>query len=979
VPNKEVESFPIVGTASGRTILDSIPLFVPGISPTFFVGGKGEGLTVNGARPLANSFNVDGGDNNDYELNQAASPLPNPDALQELTIQTNNYKADVGGAAGAVIDAIVKQGTDRLHGNARYFVVPASLRARDFFGFAPPGGPTNAFGGQVGGPVLIPHLYDGRKLTHFFFDLDDSYDSQQYRSEQSTLSAAERSGDFSSLPPFDPRFPGAVHQPLDPLTRLPFPGGRIPPSRFDPIATYYLNNVFPLPSQVPDGYLANIAVARWNKQYTARIDQVLSYKDSVSALLFFNRYDFLETQSGGRQLQRDDLLTHSRNLVFHETHSFSAAAVNLLTASFSSLAEGDSVDAPGLVGVPPSSAGFTGIHPQNPALASLPQIVILPGSTGRSLFAAGALPSSQAARRNAAVKDDLILSRSVHTLKIGIGLRIFALDVLDPRMNGGAPNGFFQFQDSNPNGTGAAIADFLLGIPVSYKQSAALTQHPRQNSYFFYGMDDWRVRPNLTMSLGLRYELTPPFVDKLSEVMAFRPGAHSVKLPNAPAGMLFAGDPDPVLGKVPDGGYPATLTQLAPRIGVAYSPRPAGRLLRLLLGDGKSVARAGFGTFFIPTYGSDSLKPSFLPPFSQLVSLDSSSNPGFANPFRSQPNPFPIDPHHLFFGYSSVINAFDPRFRTAYSYHYNLSLQREVRSVLFELSYVGSNSFRLDREFNDNPVTQVPGLPYAIRRYPNLSDILVQRSDGRSRYDSFQARLSRKFGTRLMLDCSYVLSKGLDDSSGPNFYTKINGTLTNDIAGLSDPFSWARSEFDRRHNLVAFYAYDLPAPGNTGLLGAVLKGWQIGGITQLRSGMPIDISAFSANLRPDITGPFQRLDPRLVHTFVFDGYSVTGNFLFNPTVFRQPPAHNVITPRPGNLGRNVFDGPGINSTSLSIVKHTYIRESQQIEIRADVANAFNHAVFDPYFVGSSVGSYDFGLVSAALPGRSIQISVKYKF
>src|SRR5262249_18711788 len=178
IRNKQVEALPMIATTSGRLILESLPLFLPGVSPAFSSGIRGEGLVVNGARPLSNSFSIEGGDNNDYELNRAAAPFPNPDALQEVTVATNNYKADAGGAAGAVIDASVKAGTNRFHGNLRYFVQDSWLAARGFFHQQADPERISSFGGQIGGPILIPGLYNGRDRTHFFFDAEDNYTGQ---------------------------------------------------------------------------------------------------------------------------------------------------------------------------------------------------------------------------------------------------------------------------------------------------------------------------------------------------------------------------------------------------------------------------------------------------------------------------------------------------------------------------------------------------------------------------------------------------------------------------------------------------------------------------------------------------------------------------------------------------------------------------------------------------------------------------------
>src|SRR5262249_15258940 len=164
--------------------------------------------------------------------------------------------------------------------------------------------------------------------------------------------------------------------------------------------------------------------------------------------------------------------------------------------------------------------------------------------------------------------------------------------------------------------------------------------------------------------------------------------------------------------------------------------------------------------------------------------------------------------------------------------------------------------------------------------YPQFGHIYVQTSDGQANHNAFQARLSRKFKTGLMLDMSYVFSKSLDDSSGPTF---DNTSFSSDLAGFSDPYAWGRSEFDRRQTFVAFYAYDLPTHSGGRMARIVLNGWQIGGITQLRSGRPLDMQGISLNGRPNIIGPFRKLDPR--DSFLFQGHPVRGNYLFDPASF----------------------------------------------------------------------------------------------
>src|SRR5262249_2229522 len=199
---------------------------------------------------------------------------------------------------------------------------------------------TNSEGGQIGGPALVPRLYNGKDRTHFFFDVENNYSAWGSNYFAQTPPAAERTGNFRSLPPYDPANPFARHRPTDPLTGSPFPRGIIPQSRFDPIALYYLANLIPQPDD-PSGRIAYNQV--WwsrNRQYTARIDHILSDKDNLTAVLFLNLPDFGTVLSRAHDSQHFDTRANSQNLVLREAHSFSSTSVNEITAAFVHLDEG---------------------------------------------------------------------------------------------------------------------------------------------------------------------------------------------------------------------------------------------------------------------------------------------------------------------------------------------------------------------------------------------------------------------------------------------------------------------------------------------------------------------------------------------------------------------------------------------------------------------------------------------------------------
>jgi carboxypeptidase family protein len=947
IGSEQVESTPIIATLAGRNMMDTIPFLVPGILPGFSSGQRGEGLVVNGARPLSNVFMIDGGDNNNYELNKASSPFPNPDAVQELDIITHNYKADIGGATGGVFNVVTKSGGNHYHGNARYLsIVPV--------------GKLNTFGGQLGGPLIIPRTYDGRNRTHFFVDYEGNQVTAKSPFLIRSLTDAERAGDFSALPADKNAYP---RQPIDPVTGDFFPGGKIPLDRFDPLARLYLDR-FMKTSPTASGTFEQIAsISQDSRQLTSRVDHSIGNSDTATATYLWNLsgYKTPTFQPTGTGYDRE--LNH--NLVLRETHMFSSLMVNEVTGALTYFADTRANKQPGFTGVDPQEVGFN-IRPQTTRFLSLPAVSIdsLRANGSFSFVDVGSFSLKDQTSRTFSVKDNLITIRGNHTITLGGSIRWFLLDKYLPN-----DNGVFQFSDRL---SGNGIADFLLGLPSYYDQSTGSIQHQRQIAYSFFSTDSWKLRPNLSVNLGLRYELTQPVTDTKDQVTVFRSGQRSARFPMAPLGQLFPGDADPVLGRVPRGGYRTDKNDFAPRVALAYSPSATSGFKGWLFGYGKSSIRAGFGVFYAPTYGSSFSDYAVVPPFSSGVSLPDFGNHisigSFSNPFGSIPNPFPMSLDNRSFALFPIMHTFDPTFRSSYTYQYNLTIQRQLPwNLLLELSYVGNNSFKLDRERE------------------LYSFLTAQESSGRARYDSFQARLSRRFTNGLQLDGSYVFSKSLDNASSPwspiefGFHNDILSGGFDELSQISDPFNWARSSFDRRQTMVASFTYDLPGHRSNDIWGIVASGWRVGGFTVLRTGAPMEITSITDGVattfsqeRPDIVGPYRRVDPHELNTFTINGVKTTGHFFFDPTVFRPAPPGVQ-----GSLGRNVFDGPGSSVTSISIAKRHDLTRSQQIEFRADILNLFDHANFGA--PSSKVEYADFGQVSSYFVHRSVQLSLRYRF
>src|ERR1700730_1516602 len=284
ITNRQVISLPVFTSDLGRNALGVFPFLVPGVSPTTTLGSArsdanrlGNQMSINGSRPSSISFNLDGGDNNDHELNQAASPLPSPDALQEFTVVTSNYQADLGRSSGGILNALVKSGTSKLRGNLRYIEINEALNARGFFDPRVPLDRLNTFGGQIGGPVKLPRIFDSKDRAFFFFDYEGTRSGREALSTAVLPSERERTGKFDNL--FERR-------PRDPMTGQRFPQGIIPEIRISPIARLYLERFILLPNSGERNFLRLLLTEFQTDQITSRLDCRIAEADTLSATFY---------------------------------------------------------------------------------------------------------------------------------------------------------------------------------------------------------------------------------------------------------------------------------------------------------------------------------------------------------------------------------------------------------------------------------------------------------------------------------------------------------------------------------------------------------------------------------------------------------------------------------------------------------------------------------------------------------------------
>jgi hypothetical protein len=664
----------------------------------------------------------------------------------------------------------------------------------------------------------------------------------------------------------------------------------------------------------------------------------------------------------------------------------------------------------------PSSAGFN-ISPQDPAGAGLPFISV----TG--LFNLGFSTNGPQPRIDQTYQFTDNYSKIIgrHALKFGFEMR--RSQVANPFFFNN--NGAFTFAGAGTFSTGNPGADFLLGIPDSYAQSSGGSIDARTQTYYSYAQDQFKFRPNLTITYGIGWQIDTPLSDLFNRGLAvncFRPGQQSTVFPTAPAGLIFPGD----RGCNEAGGVTTKFKDFGPRFGFAWSP----------FGSSKTSVRAGYGIYYNRTEEELALQNLIAPPFSLSTGgiANVGGSPSFANPFRdiqtgqTIASPFPFTPPRAgaavdfspFEPFS--LNVFDPRFAVPYSQNYNLTVEHELPGqVILSVGYVGSVGRRLTKVVEQNPAgnesgnaicAATPGCnafnnfqtaPQSFR-FPQTNangqltfgSIGTQETTGNSNYNSLQIVADKHLAHGLTFRATYTLSHSLDSAS--SFEDLSNGLG-------ADPFNprrdYGNSTFDARNRFVVNYTYDFPNTRFEGLRGRILNGYRLSGITTLQGGFPISIfdsgfrsltcdatfSFFGCFDRPNFNGgTVQTFDPR---TGSFANtinptrpLGPQSNYFFNPNNFTREALGTL-----GNAGRNFFHGPGLNNFDFAIHKDTRVSETTKLELRIEFFNLFNHANFNPVSsdggVNGNSNSRNFGRILNARPSgidsRLIQLVAKFNF
>lgn len=1007
VNSRQAETLPL----NGRNYAQ-LALLGAGIAPSE-PGSRVEtsyGFSSNGSRSLQNNFLLDGIDNNsnlgDVLTGQAYVIQPSVDAIEEFKVQTNSYSAEFGRGNGAILNAVIKSGTNGWHGDLYEFFRNDGLDARNAFDiFGRQLYHQNQFGATLGGPIV-------KNRTFFFVDYEGFRVSQALPQLSLIPTSTEIGGNFASFltttvaPQVDmngkvlpgttaydcnghPTYYGEIFNsrltqtsslnasgfcgvPIG-VDALGNPTNIFPKNLIDPLAAR-ISALFPIPNVNING--SNF-VSEPRKTYSrnnadVRIDHKISDKDNLFGTFSyedqpsFTPSPFQNALDGGAFSDgyEDDSF---RSIALSETHVFSPHLINEFRIGYNRINThrfqlNSDTNVSGAL-------GFPGV-PFGPNLGGLPQISINDGTA--TIGSASYLPAIE--KQNTYVlSDNLTWVHGRHSAKFGVEIRHEEFTLFEPAAPRGTLNFGSDFTDNpaSPTSGGEAYATFLLGVPDAGEITSLHTVDYHHPVYGFYVQDDIRATPRLTLNLGLRYDLFTTVKARNNEQANFDFATTSLIVPAGQNAQLtpFLAANIPIERNASSGLIPPDLTNFAPRLGMAYQVTT------------KLVFRAGYGIF----YGGDengpfsNPSPGFNPPFFVTQSYAvpcflSSANPALGSNNCSIPGlsvlsqGFPAtaltDPNTpLLFAVSTSLKT--PRTQ---QWHMGFQYQLPAQSVL-EISYAGSHGGHLYNYYNGNQAQPEPvfcttppntpgNCPTAPRRPakvcdysvfpPNCSEVFdtainLLRSDGYSNYSSLQVSWEKHFTHGLQFQASYTYAHALDDASSANLGSLNNGDFRDQ---LQPYLEYGNSDFDVRHRLVLSYIYQLPF-GN----GKRFGGGVSGALNQIIGNWQV------AGIVTAQTGNWFTVTDALTNVSTSDGGGGVGFYQVRPNVVGNPNGphclpdtlfntcafvDNAIPFTFGDAGRNIVRGPGLQDWDFSIFKMFPLSEQKRFEFRTEFFNIWNH-------------------------------------
>jgi hypothetical protein len=988
VESKAIHDLPL----NGRMLVD-LALTVPGahlghgaqtgdMSALYWRPGQRSAITIGGNRPNANYFLLDGATNTDPTFN-TMNFSPSPDAVQEFLVQTGSYSAEMGGAGGGQVNIITRQGTNKLHGTTYEFLRNNALDAHTWNEM--PGTSRlhqNNFGASLGG-----HLF-GRGT--FFFANYEGYRQVMAQTMTGTVPTPEEArGDFSQSgvtifnplssrpnPNFDPSRP--VSPTNAQVLRDPFSGNVIPVQVLYPAAALMMQKYVPQPNSMGDmsmgmtmmgaptvfgtnqdsnNFLDVRDMRHTNNQGTIRVDRVFNESNTLNLRYSVSKEDgFMPQNLPGFGFFHDN---SAQNASAIYTRVLSTRLVNTASLAMSRLAMSHFAQNSyrnNIVG----ELGITGVGFGGEAGWGAPYLNVQSYSPFGDSWLATPM---QAWDTVVEARDTLSWQKGRHSLKFGGSARRF----IWPMWALVQSRGYYSFtsgfttQTATNDGTGSALASFLLGLPAARQlQNGLPSMNLRQWYADAFVQDSWRVTPRTTIDVGLRYEYMSALVDisrnwsnllqQDGKMFAFIGGQNGM-----PRGLM----------------YPNKLN-FAPRLGLAHYFDKAG-----------VVFRAAYGIFYTPvdmnTWCNQLHNAPIVFPFTQQ---SDNFTPGI-NGFNF---PQPVLGQTV-----TSFSAFDPHPPAQYIQQWSGSLQKSLgRDTTLEIGYHGEHGLHLQRAHLINNADPGPGAiqprrPFQVATFipgtvfpPGVtvastsipvSTVNLLENTARSWYDAGYINLRRRYSKGLSLLANYTFSKNLSDA--PDFRSPMfEAAIPQDNKNLT---AEKGPGCDVRHRIALSAVYDLPGQNRSDWLRALTRNWRVSALYQVQSGFPFTISVFGDTANAGTVLGENPVRANATGQPVFGPDTRNTMQWFNPAAFASPAAFTF-----GNIGRNTVYGPGMQTLDLALVRSFAVRESARIEVRGEAFNAMNHSNLGT--PNRFVNTPQFGTITeASTPGRELQVSARVSF
>jgi hypothetical protein len=940
------------------------------------------GLSVNGLRATQNTYVLDG----TIYVNRffdSVPMMPNPDALQEFTIQASNYSAEHPGA-GALVQLSTRSGTDQLHGEAWEFLRNTDLNARNYFWPASKPRPPfklNQFGGTVGGPIFKS------KKAFFFFSAEDL----QQRSAPTPITveyptAAELLGNFSAFKAkgvalFNPATQCGFGQTATPTT----PGattyscsGAITDDVSAADAGANAIPISPLSAAVNKQYLASEEAVGTlssdgtyetfqsstnnnidNTQYLTRLDYAIGDRDHLTGRYFYNQDNFQRPFTAPLGFFASNLF-RNQSVTISDAHVFSNTLTGAVYASFYRGGRTQIPEAPGL-------KSLQDLGQNAPYGSPNESLVPFPGVRAQisgyvEAFSGGALTQDSTTFD---FTSNFVKVAHKHTLTMGGDLERDRIDMDDysytpgdstsPGFNGKRTQPTNGITPTGFTSTGNAIADFYTGYEQTYYMDNGRKAYLRELRPSIFVQDDWKLNPKLTLNLGLRWDPWMPPIDDNGTLVGFNlanPNFQSSIAPGAPKGLMFVGDP----------GTKSSIFQnnwkdFAPRVGFAYN----------LLGNGKTVVRGGYGIFYGLPEGLLYQRTDAMQPVDLYLNIN--NPPQWDNPFAGFAGGDPFPRGHIapstFSSYKFITplagGVLNPASHVEYTQDYNLVVEQDMgHGFAINLGYVGNHAEHVmaSRQFNPYVFTPPPAGGFeTTRTYPGLGAVELADAYDWEKTNAAEVNITRRSAHGLTLLSNIVWMKTID----------IGSSGTEGQNGPSNPYNLNAyrgvADFDQALRITGSANYVLPRFHVNAIAGSLVNGWQANAIVTSQSGLPINITSGVDDSESGIGNDlavFTGVSPKRPA-----GASKITEW-FNPAAFAKnpvPSAANGYTQSFGNVPRNYLRGPAYEDTDLSLFKDILSEHRIHGQFQAETFNAWNHTnLANP---GSSAsGAATFGVITA---------------